>query len=269
MNRSIARYGWRPDPPDHRDLLWHEHHTTIGRQRLPATVDLGPQMPPIWNQGHLGSCTGHGIARLLVYEALGQGEQLPGLSNDNAGFSRLFIYYNERAIEGTISQDTGGQIRDGIKVVAVLGAPPETDWPYSDQNPGPFQERPPAQAYADAARHKAIVYHRMLPGGGRMCSALAQAQPIVFGFAVPQFFEDGSWDPASQMLPLPGPGDGFIGGHCVVLSGYDWTCERFPVPAFQVDNSWGTGFGMGGRFWMDARYFSGLAQDLWTITRVD
>ena len=44
--------------------------------------------------------------------------------------SRLFIYYNERVIEGTVGSDAGAQIRDGIKVVAKQGVPPETDWPY-------------------------------------------------------------------------------------------------------------------------------------------
>ncbi len=35
--------------------------------------------------------------------------------------SRLFIYYNERVIEGTVSTDAGAQVRDGIKSVATLG----------------------------------------------------------------------------------------------------------------------------------------------------
>jgi C1A family cysteine protease len=44
--------------------------------------------------------------------------------------SRLFIYYNERVMEHTVSQDAGAQIRDGIKSVNHIGACPETDWPY-------------------------------------------------------------------------------------------------------------------------------------------
>ena len=31
--------------------------------------------------------------------------------------SRLFIYYNERAIEGTVSIDSGAMIRDGIGTI--------------------------------------------------------------------------------------------------------------------------------------------------------
>jgi len=72
-------------------------------------------------------------------------------------------------------------------------------------------------------------------------------------------------------LPVPAATDTIIGGHCVVLSGYDYSAARFPKPAFQVDNSWGTGWGMGGRFWMDADWFApraGLASDLWVIEKV-
>ena len=47
--------------------------------------------------------------------------------------SRLFIYYNERAIEHSVDSDSGAQIRDGIKSVAKQGDCPETEWPYVDR----------------------------------------------------------------------------------------------------------------------------------------
>jgi len=43
--------------------------------------------------------------------------------------SRLFIYYNEREMEGTVSTDAGANIRDGIKSLKTIGAAPERDWP--------------------------------------------------------------------------------------------------------------------------------------------
>jgi|SRR5579884_1028282 len=271
--RKIKGYGWRPDLPDPRDRIFNLEEPVKRAAALPASVDLSAKMPPIWNQGKLGACTGHGIARVLVYEALRQGETVPGLSADNAGYSRLFIYYGERSIEGTVGSDSGGQIRDGIKVVAKLGAPPEADWPYSDADPGPFQKKPPASAFADAVAHEALTYKRVLLGGpgAPIRSALAAGYPVVFGFSVPQCFETGPWDATRDPLPVPGPGEKMIGGHCVVITGYDFSRARFAVPAFQIDNSWGTGWGMGGRFWMDAAWFaphSHLVSDLWTITSV-
>jgi C1A family cysteine protease len=65
----------------------------------------------VYDQGQLGSCTGNGIAGAIEFDQRKQGtrEFTP---------SRLFIYYNERVIEGTVTQDAGAQIRDGIKAVA-------------------------------------------------------------------------------------------------------------------------------------------------------
>lgn len=265
-SRQVKRYGWQPDLPDPRDRIYNLEEAVKRAGALPERVDLSPHMPPIYNQGQLGSCTGNGIARVLEYEAIRQGE--PAITP-----SRLFIYYNERAVEGTIASDAGGHIRDGIKVVASLGAPPETDWPYSDADPGPFQEKPPVSAYIQATAHEAIAYQRILPGGAGdpIRTALAAGQPIVFGFSVPAGFEDGSWDASRQSLPVPGPGERFIGGHCVVMSGYDFSCTRFPRPAMQCENSWGPGWGMGGRFWMDAGWFdphARLCSDFWVISRV-
>src|SRR5712692_8326741 len=60
--------------------------------------------------------------------------------------SRLFIYYNERAMEGTVRQDASAQIRDGIKSVVRLGVCPEPEWPYSE----PFDSQPSHQCYMSA-----------------------------------------------------------------------------------------------------------------------
>jgi C1A family cysteine protease len=265
-SRKIKHYGWRPDLPDPRDRIFNlEEPISLG-SALPNKVDLGAHMPPIYDQGQLGSCTANGIAGCLEYEAMRQGEPrvVP---------SRLFIYYNERAIEGTVNTDSGAQIRDGIKVVATQGAPPESEWPYSDADPGPFQKKPPPNVYTDAVKHEALVYKRIIPGGpgAPIRSAVAAGYPVVFGFSVPAYFEDGTWDPTSQSLRVPGPNDQFIGGHCVLISGYDFTRTRFPNNALKCRNSWGSSWGMQGHYWMDAGWFdpnAGLVDDLWVITKV-
>jgi C1A family cysteine protease len=72
-------------------------------------------------------------------------------------------------------------------------------------------------------------------------------------------------------LPLPRPKEGFLGGHCVVVSGYDFSRTRFPFDVFQIDNSWGPEWGNGGRFWMEAAWLNqsqlGLSSDFWVITK--
>ncbi|MEA2148060.1 MAG: hypothetical protein QOG59_3647 [Solirubrobacteraceae bacterium] len=264
--RKIKGYGWRPDLPDPRDRIFNLEESISLGSALPNKADLGAHMPAIYDQGQLGSCTANGIAACLEYDAIRQGE--PAVVP-----SRLFIYYNERAIEGTVSTDSGAQIRDGIKVAATEGAPPESEWPYSDADPGPFQKKPPANVYADAVKHEALVYKRIILGGpgAPIRSAVAAGYPVVFGFSVPASFEDGTWDPAHDSLPVPGPNAQFIGGHCTVITGYDFTRTRFPHHSFKVRNSWGSSWGMNGHYWMDAGWFNpgtGLVDDLWVIRKV-
>src|SRR5271165_1571544 len=113
--RKVGSYGWIPDIPDARDrvLLLPKRAGA-----LPPTVDLRAGCPPVYDQGQLGSCTANAIAGAVEFDRKKQ--NLPDFVP-----SRLFIYYNERAMEGTISSDSGAQIRDGIKSVAKIGAPPE------------------------------------------------------------------------------------------------------------------------------------------------
>src|SRR5438034_1855762 len=138
------------------------------------------QMPPVYDQGQLGSCTANSIGAILEFNELKQGE------TDAAPPSRLFIYYNERAMEGTISQDSGAEIRDGIKSVAQLGAPPETSWPYVITK---FARKPPAKAYRDARKHQAIRYARVVQSEMGIQNVLAAGYPISFGFTVYESFE--------------------------------------------------------------------------------
>jgi C1A family cysteine protease len=261
--RKIERYGWRPDLPDHRDRIYNLERKVYRSEELQPKCSLRSQMPEVYNQGQLGSCTGNGIAAVLEHTETkdGQAAETP---------SRLFIYYGERVIEGTVNEDSGGQIRDGIKVVASEGAPPEQLWPYEIEK---FKEKPSDEAFAAAKQHEAIQYLKVLPGtaGSPVRSPIQEGLPIVFGFTVPAVFESSTWDPATQLLPLPAAGEKTLGGHCVVIVGWDFSLERFPVNVFEVRNSWGAEWGDQGYFWMDARWIyeptRGLSSDFWVIQK--
>src|SRR5690349_11385366 len=134
--RLIQWYGWVPDLPGRRDKMYSAPAHVLGA--LPPKVDMRAKCPPVYDQGQLGSCTANAIGAALEFNQMKQGE---------TAFtpSRLFIYYNERVMEHTVDEDAGAMIRDGIKSVAQLGAPPEdTDWPYVINK---FKQKPPAKAY--------------------------------------------------------------------------------------------------------------------------
>src|ERR1700756_5510415 len=121
-------------------------------RQLPESVDLRPGCPPVYDQGQLGSCTANGTGGALEFAQIKEKKANPFTP------SRLFIYYNERVIEHTVNSDSGAQIRDGIKVVAKQGAPPEADWPYDINK---FTEKPPTKAFQDAAKNQVSSYHRV------------------------------------------------------------------------------------------------------------
>src|SRR5580765_6113404 len=147
---SIGHYGWVPDLPDQRDLIYSAPAAFI--TALPTAVDLRQHCPAVYDQGQLGSCTGNAIAGAVQFERKKQ-----HLTPDFVP-SRLFIYYNERVIEGSVDNDSGAQIRDGIKVVNKLGVPPEKDWPYHIAK---FAQKPPAKAFTDALKDRAVSYSRV------------------------------------------------------------------------------------------------------------
>src|SRR5438309_5618100 len=159
--RRIQRYGWIPDLPDHRDLLFAAPSPI--QKDFPPKADLTPQCPPVYDQGDLGSCTGNAIAGAIEFDLLKQ--KLTDVTP-----SRLFIYYNERVIESTVASDSGAQIRDGIKTVASQGVCPEPEWPYDVTK---FTQKPPAKAYADAAGDRAVSYQSLVQDVNQMKGCLA------------------------------------------------------------------------------------------------
>src|SRR5207248_878049 len=95
--RKIRRFGWTPDLPDHRDKIYSAPF--LHAAQLPPSVDLRSGCPPVYDQGQLGSCTGNAIAAAIEFD------QMKQKVADVFVPSRLFIYYNERVMEGTVGQD--------------------------------------------------------------------------------------------------------------------------------------------------------------------
>jgi C1A family cysteine protease len=176
-----------------------------------------------------------------------------------ADLSRLFIYYNERAMERSVQSDDGAYIRDGIKTLVKQGVCQEAKWPYKQSM---WKAKPTPACYKEGKQHQVTKYAR-LNTVDEMRACLADGYPFVFGFSVYENFE--SQDVAKTgVLSMPGPDERAVGGHAVLAVGYDDAEKRFVVR-----NSWGPNWGMKGYFTMPYEYLGSrdLSDDFWTIRR--
>jgi C1A family cysteine protease len=262
---SARVYGWRKQPDDPRDYHFRAPAPVIAS--LPPVVDFRPGCPPVYDQGRIGSCTANAIAAAIQFCQIKEG--IPNFTP-----SRLFIYWNERNIEGTVSRDAGAVIRDGIKVVNTVGACAEKNWSYDDTPADPMtgvwapnakpRTKPNCLAYRYAKDADAVAYLAVEQTIDQMRACLAQGFPFVFGFQVFPAFESQAVA-ASGVVPIPSAGEQPIGGHAVLAVGYD-DARR----VFFVRNSWGASWGKSGYFEMPYDYLANraLASDLWTIRQV-
>jgi len=256
---NIQWYGWKKDVRDDRDLC----KLVRIPETLPTRVDLRSGMPAPYDQGSLGSCTANAIAAALQFDLAKQ--NLPSWTP-----SRLFIYFNERDMEGTVSEDSGAQIRDGVKSVNQLGVCPEAPspvaaaeaiWPYDIAQ---FAVKPPQPCYDEAEQNITLKYERIPQTVAALQTMLSQGYPVIFGFSVYESFESQAVA-QTGIVPMPAPGEQCVGGHAVIICGYDVTTGMF-----LVRNSWGSDWGIGGYFWLPFAYVvdASLANDFWTIETI-
>lgn len=251
MTKKYKIGGWLPDLPDARDLVYKASPRYT--KNLPKSVDLRSLCSKVEQQGSLGSCTANAIVSCLEY-----------LENRDTGtyadLSRLFLYYQERVIEGTVNEDAGAMIRDGIKSLVKTGVPHESTWPYF---PEKFSVKPGKAAYREAMRHRISVYQR-LNTLEDMRACLASSYPFVFGMTLYSSFE--SEDVAKTgMVPMPKlTEERVIGGHAMCAVGYDDITSRF-----LVRNSWGEGWGVGGYCFIPYAILAdrNMSDDFWAVFR--
>ena len=254
MARRIARYGWKRSLPDHRDLMADPAGLTA-----PPEVDPRADMPRIFDQGQLGSCTANAVAAAIEYDWI----------LDNAGGhvrprpSRLFIYYCERMIEGSLGQgDTGAFGRDGFKAAARYGyvvrrpSGPTT----SLDTPTIHRRRSGRTRCRTCCGSPTRPSTRSVEA---MKAVLSNKQTMAFGFSVYESF-DPQRSHRRASFPMPDPSERMLGGHEVLAVGY---LEDHPDHAL-CRNSWGI-VGLAGYFLMPWDYLMnpGLSDDFWTIVR--
>ena len=246
--KTNRRYGWHPSLKDKRNRKFLRAPVA-----LPATVDWTSKLPPCYDQGDMGSCTANAIAGAVQFLQAMKPEPL-------VMPSRLFIYYNERMVEGTVDTDAGAELMDGIKSVNREGVCPESEWPYDET----LLTAPPVTAcYTDASKELLLQYLSVNNTVLNDLKAALVQGPVVGGFTVYDSFES---DFVTETGDVPMPNletESVQGGHAILVVGYT-------IDHFIVRNSWGIKWGVHGYFKIPFAYFTDpdLASDFWLCQRL-
>jgi len=233
---------------DHIPKLGADQFANSGT--LPDSVDLRSGMPPIYDQGQLGSCSANALCAVYSFH------------DPSVMGSRLFLYYNERKMENSIDDDSGACLSDGVEAMHTYGLCDEKNWPYSDEG-DQFKQQPHEGCYQEAVTHEASAYHHVEQTEEAMKACLASGYPFVTGIKIFESFysvgADGKYDMPDQSK------DTCLGGHAIVIVGYK--NDR----GWIMRNSWGADWGEGGHCYLPFPYL--LTDDLchgdaWVISSV-
>lgn len=227
---------------DSQSFQWIKSQETPDRNKsympieVPEKYNFIQDIPYIHDQGKLGSCTAQAITLSMEYliKKTAPKKYRP--------LSPLFVYYNERAINGSITKDDGAIIADGIVAVCQYGACGEDKWSYKDDKIK-FKKRPYSDAFIDAQNYMVLddISHSNIPQDLQsLKQTLAQGFPIIFGINVYSSFESPHVNRTGK-VPMPMNGENRLGGHAMTLVGYNDIKK-----IFYFANSWGTEWGKKG-----------------------
>lgn len=239
-------FNHKKDVRDDRD-----HRLFFSALRTPNIVDLRARCPPVLDQGSLGSCTACAVTACHRFQDL-QFEP-----------SVLFMYYNSRAIQGTIDYDSGSSTRNAIKMGVQYGSCSTAQWPYMINM---YTTKPPTACYTEGLLHQINRYAAITRTANAIEGAIASGFPVVFGFLVYSSFMSNAVA-TTGIVPIPNmKREQLLGGHAMMIVGYNRTKQLFIV-----QNSWGTDWGDRGFCYMPYAFVlnARLSFDFWVIYSVE
>ncbi len=211
---------------------------------LPDHVDLRSFCLPIRDQGQEGACSGFATAAFReAGHAAAAGRLLPDY------LAPAYLYAHTRLAEGTFPSDSGASLAEEFDALQNHGVCPEAFFPFG--TPATQAPPPPADVAALPFRIAQAIRVDCQDPNAIKC-VLAARQTIAVGFMVYESFEHPG---PKGLLSLPGTAtEGLLGGHAVLLCGYDdansWWIVR---------NQWGASWAAAGYCFMPYGY-----QALWT-----
>ena len=216
-----------------------------------------PNLPPILDQGQLGSCAAHaGVGALEIL----QGNLDPPLFQP---LSRRFLYWLATSLDGNAGQDAGTYLRSIVQQAHKIGVCAETYWSYSDN--AEDLVKPPSEVFIRASENRIYAYYKIDSTGNQrladICAAIWTNHPVIFGTLVGNAYM--TTDGKSPLTPEKNN----EGGHATGLMGIQSIAGRL---SFRDKGSYSSQWADGGYCWFDQDYITWEnTSDLWVMTHVE
>lgn len=242
------------DPKDSRDWLFGQ--TAVApRVSSDSSFSLSGYVYEVKQQGSIGSCSSHAIASAYEIELRRTGVE-PFFSG-----SELFLYWTSRDVTGMTGADKGIYLRDGLKALTSKGLCHEKFWVYNVNN---VFVKPPvipafwsAELMAKGNKTSIKGYYRVL-SVDEVKDAIREGHPVIGGFKIYADFKTKTYQ--DGLVRIPVDYSKYIGGHALLITGMNEEKKQF-----EVLNSWGRTFGIGGYCFMPYSYFEKALLDAWII----
>lgn len=237
--------GCKKDPKDLRDIPMG---LVLPAIPVPKSLDYGPAMSPVRNQGDEGTCVAFaGVVGVKEYQDSQEYKKLQELSP-------RYVYNLCKKFDG-IPDEEGTYPRVAMKVFLNYGVCPEGFWPYKPHQ----KDRPKPGADKSALKYKIKAYARLKSLLDMKRSLLVNG-PFLAGVEV---YESWFSQKAGKtgIIPMPKPSEELQGGHAVCIVGYDDT-----KGLFRFKNSWGAKWGNKGYGALPYDYMKKYCSDAWSGT---
>jgi C1A family cysteine protease len=243
---------------------------------LPTSVDLSSKLPPVGDQGSLGSCVGFAVAYATkTFQEVVEMKWLPDATDHE--FSPSWIY--NQLCNGS---PHGIGVGDALNLVVTKGCDTVSSFPYNQND---WTTQPNANSMSRAAHYRAKSYNPLTVSSDNIRTILAGGNVVVAAFNVlpdliqmngttnTVYDDPNGTEPVETISPCPSDCTSIcnsstacgtcntttnvctvpacntppcvLGGHAVAIVGYDDNAQKF-----KFINSWGASWNGNGYGWL-------------------
>jgi hypothetical protein len=228
---------------------------------MPSSVSLKNYAPIPGHQGKYSSCTAWATAYAArtIAESMTLNRTNKRLIN-NSVFSPAFVY---KSISKDPACKTGVHISDALELMRSVGAPKMTA---VERGKNLLEFQP--SLYINEKKYTissyATLYTRKTdPDAASRAyivkKSISEGKPVIIAVICPPSFKSikktGVWYPTEKP-------DSSFGGHALCVVGYD---DKKYGGAFEIQNSWGTGWGTEGYCWIPYKTFNLFASQAYEL----